>query len=564
MRRTMGLFLLVGFVVSAGFFYAPQGDSHLAYPFEEIPKPRAPLLPRITSAQQLVPFAKIILQRDYIGQRLGWSIKGGERVLLIVNNRIHPWVVEALTTALYELKCPVEVIFQERKLVRWKSGTQEWADEALRLIEQRLSEDLNTPPDKQYPSWSGSGTPRPRNPGLRLTEEQLKKYDVIIGPQLGPRNQPGLISSLSYIATPELLASPRILFPGELMDFMEQKIWQVIRAAERVRVRGVQGTDFTFTWFPEWWEIVEGTHPKIRSGADQSTFNTLRPGRSEYAVFAGHLLLHPRYGAIEGSDAHGVVVSQQGDWGFMWPPLAIHLNRGEISEIEHGGFFGDFWRRSLELTQDVQYPGFSRPGTGWMEEFALGTNPKVFGPMRVKELEGVEGRDPGSISWSYARDRSGAVHGGYGVLGSKWWNTIYQMPAGHYHQFFFFLDYDVTTRDGRTVRVMDKGHLTFLDDPEVRAMAARYGDPDQLLREDWIPEVTREGKILRPETRLIPYDEWLAQLPIKPDDPRLIYRIPEQLKKFYGEDRVRYYDPEEFMEFYRKIGQIPVKKVARQ
>jgi len=397
---------------------------------------------------------------------------------------------------------------------------------------------------------------------LRLTKDQLNQYDVIVGPQDGPRNQTGLSSSLSYISTPELLACARIVFPGEIMDFIDQKVWEVIRVAERVHVKGVQGTDLTFTWFPEWWEIVEGTHPKIRTAGNLSTFNTLRPGRSEYAVFSGHLMLHPRYGSIQGSDAQGVIVSQEGDWGFMWPPITIRLDRGEIAKIEHGGHFGDFWRRSLELTKNVQYPGYSRPGTTWLEELAVGTNPKVFGPMRVKELEGVEGRDPQNIRWGYARDRSGAVHVGYGTYsGAGWWASIYGMPTGHYHQYLFLLDYDVTTRDGRTVKVMDKGHLTFLDDPEVRAMAARYGNPDQLLREDWIPEVTREGKLLPPETRLIPYDEWIKQLPFKLDDPRLIYRMPEHLKQFYGEDRVRYYNPEEFLEFYRQIGQIPVKKV---
>ena len=86
MKRTVVLILLAGFMLSAGFVYTPQDGSYLAYSLEDVPKPRAPLLPRITSAQQLVPFAKIILQRDYIGQRLGWSIKGGEKVLLIVNN----------------------------------------------------------------------------------------------------------------------------------------------------------------------------------------------------------------------------------------------------------------------------------------------------------------------------------------------------------------------------------------------------------------------------------------------------------------------------------------------
>lgn len=31
--------------------------------------------------------------------------------------------------------------------------------------------------------------------------------------------------------------------------------------------------------------------------------------------------------------------------------------------------------------------------------------------------------------------------------------------------------------------------MTSLDNPEVRALASRYGDPDYLLTEDWIPEV---------------------------------------------------------------------------
>ena len=150
------------------------------------------------------------------------------------------------------------------------------------------------------------------------------------------------------------------------------------------------------------------------------------------------------------------------------------------------------------------------------------------------------------------------------MMGASWWTGIYQMPANHYHQYFYFLTYDVITRDGRRVRLLDKGHLTMLDDPEVRAFAAKFGDPDELLAEDWIPEFTPEGRILPPETRLIPYDEYVRSLPMSLDDPRLIYRIPEKWNKFYGEDRVTYYQPEEYMEFYRRNGQIPVRRVKRE
>jgi len=39
------------------------------------------------------------------------------------------------------------------------------------------------------------------------------------------------------------------------------------------------------------------------------------------------------------------------------------------------------------------------------------------------------------------------------------------------------------------VTLLDKGRLTSLDNPEVRALASRYGNPDQLLAEDWRPEI---------------------------------------------------------------------------
>ena len=42
---------------------------------------------------------------------------------------------------------------------------------------------------------------------------------------------------------------------------------------------------------------------------------------------------------------------------------------------------------------------------------------------------------------------------------------------------------------GEDVTVIEHGRLKALDDPEVRAVAARYGDPDELLREDWVPAV---------------------------------------------------------------------------
>jgi hypothetical protein len=47
----------------------------------------------------------------------------------------------------------------------------------------------------------------------------------------------------------------------------------------------------------------------------------------------------------------------------------------------------------------------------------------------------------------------------------------------------------VKAKDGTEYTVIRNGRLTAMDDPEVRTLAAKYGDPDELLREDWIPQV---------------------------------------------------------------------------
>jgi hypothetical protein len=50
----------------------------------------------------------------------------------------------------------------------------------------------------------------------------------------------------------------------------------------------------------------------------------------------------------------------------------------------------------------------------------------------------------------------------------------------------FDMMFPTLTADGRPV--IEDGHLVALDAPEVRKVAERYGDPDDLLREDWVPD----------------------------------------------------------------------------
>ena len=66
-----------------------------------------------------------------------------------------------------------------------------------------------------------------------------------------------------------------------------------------------------------------------------------------------------------------------------------------------------------------------------------------------------------------------------------------KLPRKHsWHIHTYFNTYEVRFRgSGEWHKIIDKGHLTALDDPEVRAFASRYGDPAELLKEDWSPRV---------------------------------------------------------------------------
>ncbi len=59
-----------------------------------------------------------------------------------------------------------------------------------------------------------------------------------------------------------------------------------------------------------------------------------------------------------------------------------------------------------------------------------------------------------------------------------------------------FPTFDVISPNGEVTRIIDRGRVTALDDPEVRAVAAKYGDPDELLRYEWeapIPGISVPG-----------------------------------------------------------------------
>ncbi len=69
------------------------------------------------------------------------------------------------------------------------------------------------------------------------------------------------------------------------------------------------------------------------------------------------------------------------------------------------------------------------------------------------------------------------------------WAAERGLAYGHLHVHLLFPTFVVETTEGEEITLVSNGRLSALDDPRVRRLAERYGDPDELLKESWIPSV---------------------------------------------------------------------------
>jgi hypothetical protein len=209
----------------------------------------------------------------------------------------------------------------------------------------------------------------------------------------------------------------------------------------------------------------------------------------DYPTFAGEWLPREPMALPE-----GVIAATKGEGGF-YPRWEVHFKNGYVNEVKGGGLAGDMLREFLQYPHinDLAYP-FQKPehpGFFWLYEIAEGTHPKAF---RAADTNlGVGGAE---------RSRSGVFHWGLGITlqhepGSKTksqklidFTAAHNLPRDHgFHSMTFLTTYEVHLRNtDKATKLVDRGRMTALDNPEVRALASRYGNPDELLTEDWIPE----------------------------------------------------------------------------
>jgi hypothetical protein len=294
---------------------------------------------------------------------------------------------------------------------------------------------------------------------------------------LSKENKKKFRDTWMYYTTEDLI-SCYFQFPGELWEIIEHKTVENIANIQDVIVRDLQGTHVRFSVTEE------------EAGL-----------WAEGALRTGHLVMYPLWArtvhyALGKCDEeipicpklNGVICGTGNHAGF-YPHMKAHITDGMVTHIEGGGQFGEYLREMMWLTKEAQYPRYPRKGCFYMCEVALGSNPKAFRTNR-----GIWNGNEMFCNVS-ERNRSGVFHWGFGIQSASpdiiQWAKENDMPWQHgWHIHTYFNTYDAKLRDsGKWIRIIDNGRLTALDDPEVREVAKGFGDPDELLREDWVPAI---------------------------------------------------------------------------
>ncbi len=376
--------------------------------------------------------------------------KPGDRVLIAIDSHYEPRVAEAIAEALRAKGAHVDVL-------RVDVGPDREFDE----LDEIAAAIRDVPFTRAPRRWEG----------LPWVEELAKKerYDLLIHGKGGPTPR----TDHRYEQIPwlrvEHLEQGAAIFPTDLHHRINVRTWHRIWTLGRggkVRLTDPEGTDIR-------WTLHERYFDGTRRGFEPD------PVRSH-----GHLHGHPPQPILEEEDATGVIAGTTSHFARPFPTIRVHVEAGRVEAVEGGARYGEAWRDLLAATKANRYPCFPRPGLFWLWEIAIGTNPRVRRPSDIHLLSS------GGFEWE--RRRSGIIHAG---IGTRWrgpeevWAGERGITYGHLHVHLLFPTYEITTTTGETVKVIDHGRLVALDDPEVRELARRYGDPDKLLTEDWIPPI---------------------------------------------------------------------------
>jgi leucyl aminopeptidase (aminopeptidase T) len=300
--------------------------------------------------------------------------------------------------------------------------------------------------------WNREGRSDSKQEIPRIVEMALLGSDVFFSPHSDARinfrrplarkamGEYGVTMAAINANTSEVLSSEYARFPVELVTAITGRVYDKVIHGKQIRVTTPEGTDISMGITQSYQEIVGGKGRPGRRPGDRTTFPR------------GMVGIHP------GHPANGVIAAQainpplNPPEVFLPAPLYITIKDHWCTEVE--GPHAEWVKELLKVDENAR----------WFAECMWGNHPKAW-PI------GYQTGDP-KVWFSLMHLRPDLLHFALGchVQGGK--------PFSLLHADFYTTNPTVYL-DGEIL--IEKGHLTVLDDPEVREIASKYGDPNKIL-----------------------------------------------------------------------------------
>jgi len=444
-----------------------QAGQSFAYPAPRYP--RYIRQARATTVEELLPVARVHIQRRYSFPALG-PVREGDHILIVTYTDQDPLVMQAVKAAMKEAGASqVDDITWSDLNVR--DPVERWsAADGWREINDRLGPMIESGVEYKVEATA-----------LRGFLEQHPEYTAVYAGEAGG-NHWRRTTSQRYrgnwlFAAYESFISRCSAYPDEIWRLIDRKLVEQFGRAAAVHITDPQGTDVS-------WDVSE-------EEAARWVKTATVPGHMLASTIQGVRRATPVSELLPFQERHypalnGVVAGTANHSGY-YPHIRVTMEHGMVTKIEGGGLYGELFSEVVERFKDAEYPGFPYKGWAYFNDCTIGTNPKG-----IRNREGL---------WEYGdrqtnlpeRLRAGVIHWGWGA--EHWDQAFIQyarehhLPIMHFpHVHNYLSDYEIRLREtGEWAKLIDKGRLTVLDDPDVVRVASLYGEARDVLSYDWIP-----------------------------------------------------------------------------
>jgi len=395
---------------------------------KKAPAPRMPKVKKVKSVEELMPMARHMVSKDPPNMYDGIEVKKGQRVLVVNDQTADQLVFQAFSTAIKERGAHLTVIDLEGFRNLKNAGE---------LVDSTFS-------NAWYPAWVWEAA---READVILLCAFLKPPHTPL-PRLP--NKP-VLDNLELTA--DLMISEHQTYPVEIRDAIDAVAWEKIAGSRKIKWTDLEGTDLELKF----------------SEAEWKTHSERFVKRTGLPYMHGHLQL-----PAPSVQINGVFVSSSLTFGGLIPRITLTIEKGQIVNVKGGGAFGQRLKDSFKTHAGLTSPACPGPGINWLTTIGICTNPRVRRSPFVDELSG----SARVAAWTFGHRRAGIFHSS---VGEGYVSATHKLIR-HMDNYFNTLVTDKGT-------AIENGHMLALDDPRVRKIASKYGDPDKLLTEAWIPEV---------------------------------------------------------------------------